>query len=802
MRAALGIAAAASAVVVMLGPATALWAAGPGDSPFQYQVPPDPIAALLAAEGPPLVMFSPRRDRLALLQRGAAPPIAELARPALGLAGLTIDPMNNGPARISAYDGLAFIDLADGVERRASLPDDARIIAPVWSPDGRSLAFLMLRPDEVELWVASAADGSARRLTGGVNAAFPRAYAWLPASDGFLVRRVPEDRGPPPEADAAPAGPVVQESEPGRAAPLATVQNLLSGPADEALFEYYFTSSVVRVDLDGGRGEILGPPGLIVDSLPSPDGRYVLETRLERPFSYSVGASAFPTDVVVRDRRSGAVRGIVARPLQELAASDVPAGPRSVQWREDAPATLVWAEKQPDGDFNDRLLMLAAPFDGLPVELLKAPGRFSRVFWARDDLAVVASTSADRRPQRIVIDPSRPGEAHVLPEAAAAEPLMLSDAGGRERLHLTPDGGSMLVRAGRGVDRVDLRTGERAPHWSPDGEGTTSLEAVLDDAAETLLVRRQSRTDPPNLFVVDRAGDKARPVTRFADPAPQLAGLQQRVLTYRRSDGLALGATLYLPAGYRPGVDAPLPMLVWAYPGVVPNREAVRGGGRGGNRFERPQGFDDIDLFVLTQGYAVLRADMPVITDGGADTLQGHTPQLVANAAAAIEAAVATGAVDGDRVAIGGHSFGASMAANLLAHSDLFRAGVALSGAYNRTLTPFGFQTERRSFWEARDEYMAISPFAFADRIDEPILLIHGGADSNSGTLPMQSERFFAALKGQGATARYVLLPHEGHEYRARESLRHALWEITEWLDQHLGDSGPSERSSGNRPDR
>ncbi|MCS6624522.1 prolyl oligopeptidase family serine peptidase [Roseibacterium beibuensis] len=786
MRAALRFAAAASAVAVMLGPASALWAAGPGDPPFQYQLPPDPIPALLATEAPPMVMVGPRRDRLALLQRRAAPPIAELARPVLGLAGLTVDPLNNGPARLSAYDGLTFIDLADGAERRAALPADARVIAPVWSPDGRSLAFLMLRPDEVELWVASAADGTARRVTGGVNAAFPRAYAWLPDSDGFLVRRVIEDRGPPPQADDVPSGPVVQESEPGRAAPLATVQNLLSSPADEALFDYYFTSSLTRVDLYGGAPETLGPPGLIIDSLPSPDGRYILDTRLQHPFSYSVGASSFPTAVVIRDRGGEVARRIVDRPLQELAASDVPAGPRSVQWREDAPATLVWAE-QPGEDGRDRLFALAAPFDREPTLLLDVPGRFSRIFWARDDLAVVAS-SADRKQQRTVVDPSRPGEGRMLP--GAFEPVMRADAEGRERLQLTPDGGAVLVRAGRGLASVDLRTGQRTPHWAPDGPGSTALEAVLDDAGETLLVRRQSRTDPPNLFVVGRTGDAARAVTRFTDPAPQLAGLQQRVLTYRRADGLPLSATLYLPAGYRTGVDAPLPVLVWAYPGAVANREAVRGGGRGGDVFERPQGFDDIDLFLLTQGYAVLRADMPVVADGGSDTVQGHTPQLVANAAAAIDAAAATGAVDRDRAAIGGHSFGAAMAANLLAHSDLFRAGVSLSGAYNRTLTPFGFQaTERRSFWEAPDEYMAISPFAFADRIDEPILLMHGGADSNSGTLPMQSERFFAALKGHGATARYVLLPHEGHEYRARESLQHALWEITEWLDRHVRDA-------------
>jgi len=786
IRAALRFAAAASAVVVMLGPASALWAAGPGDSPFRYQVPPDPIPALLAAEAPPLVMVSPRRDSVALLRRVSAPPIAELARPALGLAGLSVDPLNNGPARAPASEGLSFIDLASGEERRVDLPPGARIIAPVWSPDGRRLAFLMLRPDEVQLWVADAVDGSARRVVGDVNAAFPGAYAWLADSDGFLVRRVVEDRGPPPQPDAVPAGPVVQESEAGRAAPLSTVQNLLASPFDEALFEYYFTARLARVSLDGGEPETVGPAGLIVDALPSPDGRFVLETRLDRPFSYSVGAAAFPTTVVVRNHQGDVVRRIVDRPLQELAASDVTPGPRSVQWREDAPATLVWLEQKAREGFNDRLLALPAPFAGEPVELLDAPGRISRVYWGRDDLALVASTSADRRPRRTLINPSRPGEGRELPSGAVVEPLLRTDAAGRERLHLTPDGGGLLTRSGDGLFRVDLETGERAPLWRARDQGSGSLVALLDETGDRLLVRRQTGETPSNLFVVDASDDTARAVTDFADPAPWFSGVRQRVLTYNRSDGVPLSATLYLPPGHREGIDPPLPLLLTGYPGTARSRSAVRPSRRA-DGFVRPDGFGDVELYLLTQGYAVMRVDMPVVEAAEAGTLEGHVPQVVANAAAALDAAAATGLVDRDRAAVIGWSFGAGMAANLLAHSDLFRAGIALSGAYNRTLTPFGFQaTERRSFWEAPDEYMAISPFAYADRINEPLLLMHGAADSNSGTLPMQSERLFAALKGHGATARYVLLPHEGHEYRARESLRHALWEITEWLNRHV----------------
>ncbi|CAN7343071.1 S9 family peptidase [Brevundimonas sp. LjRoot202] len=781
----------AAALLLAGGPAAA--AGGPDDGPLLYQVPPDPIPALLAAPAQPMVMVSPSRDRLALLERPAAPPIAELAAPVLGLAGHMVDPLNNGPGGISAYDGVVFIDLASGAERRAALPADARIIAPLWSPDGQSLAFLMLRPEEVELWTASAATGAARRVTGRINAAFPQAYAWLPDGGGFLVRLVPGERGAPPQPNRVPVGPIVQQSEPGRTAALTTLQNLLAGPADEALFDYYFASTLARVGLDGVTSGPLAPPGLILDSQPSPDGRYLLETRLQRPYSYSVGAGSFPTVVVVRDMGGEIVRRVVDRPLQELASSAVPTGPRSIQWREDAPATLVWAEARDSGDLgadvavHDQLLMLAAPFTGDPLRLIDLEGRFSRVFWGREDLALVAS-AVDRRQQRTVVDPSRPGHGRKLGSGAVGEPVMRTDSRGRGRLHLTPDGEALLVRGGGGVQRVDLETGERTPYRVPAGDGTV-LVALLDDAGERLLVRRRDQNAPPNLFVTDGSGETARAVTAFVDPAPQFAGVQQRVLTYSRSDGVPLSATLFLPAGHRVGIDDPLPLLATGYPVLAADRAAVRAGGREAEGFTRPDGFGDIELYLLTQGYAVMRMAMPVVADGDPETLQGHAPQVVANAAAALDAAAATGAVDRDRAAVLGWSFGAAMAADLLAHSDLFRAGVALSGAYNRTLTPFGFQTERRTFWEAPEHYMAISPFAFADRINEPILLMHGAADANSGAQPMQSERFFAALKGHGATARYVLLPHEGHSYRARESLEHALWEITTWLNRYLRDS-------------
>jgi dipeptidyl aminopeptidase/acylaminoacyl peptidase len=177
---------------------------------------------------------------------------------------------------------------------------------------------------------------------------------------------------------------------------------------------------------------------------------------------------------------------------------------------------------------------------------------------------------------------------------------------------------------------------------------------------------------------------------------------------------------------------------------------------------------------------------MPIVGRDKAEPNDTYISQLVSSAKAAVDELVKRGVGDADRVAVGGHSYGAFMAANLLAHSDLFRAGIARSGAYNRTLTPFGFQSEERTLWQAPQAYLEMSPFMHADRIKVPLLLIHGEADNNTGTYPMQSERFYQALQGHGGVARLVMLPHESHSYRARESILHMVWEMDRWLEQHV----------------
>ena len=777
-----------------LATAAAAQPAGSTAEPFRYQMPPAPIDRMLAATSTPFVLLNPTRDRLALLTRPAMPPISALAEPELVLAGQNINPRTNGPSRTPGYEGLAFRGLA-GQEQAIALPPGTRLIAPIWSPDGRRLAFLLLREDGVELWIAEVATGVARRLVEQVNAALPRAFEWRGDSAALLVRRVPASRGAPPDSPRIPAGPIVDEGS-GRAAPAPSLRNRLAGPHQEDLFEHYLTAELALVSLNGMAPWPVGATGLIAGASLSPDGNHVLQHRLKRPFGSAGSVANFPTEILVTDLNGRTLRRIADLPGDEPAGS-VATGPRAVHWRDDAPATLVWVEAQDGGDesrevaVRDRLLMLEAPFAGPPRRLVDLPHRFMDVIWGRSDFALVLSTSRSAaREYRTAIDPSRPGTGRLLQMRRyrggtdAGTPLVRADDRGRERLQFTPDGRALLLDTRTGLARLDLAGGAPVMLWNEaPGE---ELVAPLDDAAERMLVRRQSPTSPPDLFLVDRRSETAQAVTAFRDPMPEFARIQQRRLAFSRDDGVALSGTLFLPAGYDASRDGPVPVLIWAYPSSV--RDVPAPAEPVTAPFVRPHGFDDLPLLLATQGYAIFRPSFPIVGRNGTEPNDTHVEQLVANARAAIDVLVAEGIADRGRVAIGGHSYGAAMAANLLAHSDLFRTGIALSGAYNRTLTPFGFQAvERRNFWEARDAYLAMSPLVHADRIDEPLLLVHGEADLNAGTEPMQSERLYAAIRGLGGTARYVLLPHEGHAYQARESVSHLMWELTQWLERHLG---------------
>ncbi|HEX5829899.1 MAG TPA: prolyl oligopeptidase family serine peptidase [Gemmatimonadaceae bacterium] len=772
-----------------------------------YRQPPAPIAQILDADPTPAVSVSPDRQWLLLLERRSLPPIAEVAAPWYGLAGARIDPRTNGGARDVTFDGLRLRSAAGAASRAIRTPAGARIGWPIWSADARHVAFTITSDTGITLWVASAEGGESRRLgTVRLNATTGAPCGWM--TDAMLVcKTVPANRGAAPTPNATPSAPIIQETR-GRSAPNRTYQDLLQSPADERLFEYYLTSQITLVGLDGTTRAV-GAPGIHVDAEPSPSGAYLLVATVHRPFSYVVPSSRFPLTTAVWDLSGNVVKQLHDRPLQEevpIAFDAVPEGPRNVSWRADAPATLVWSQALDGGDpsakvaKHDRVLMLAAPFDAEPVTLADVEYRAGGVIWARPDLALVTERWRKTRRERTwAVDPRNPASRRLvwdrLSEDRYGDPgsfvTTVSPQGTRVPL-LTRDRRSAYL-AGDGasaegdrpfLDRIDLASGKTTRLWRSEAPYHEEIVAVVDPDARQVITRRESANEVPNYYLRRTAGGQLTKLTAFADPAPQFAGVTQQLVRYKRADGVDLSATLYLPAGYDKS-QGPLPFLFWAYPREFVSAAAAAQVQGSPYRFVRPTGASH--LFALTQGYGVLDGPtMPIVGEGGREPNDTYVEQLVASAQAAVDHVVELGVADRDRIAVGGHSYGAFMTANLLAHSDLFKAGIARSGAYNRTLTPFGFQAEERPYWEAKPIYDAMSPFTYAHQLKEPILLIHGMADDNSGTFPVQSERMFAALKGNGGTVRYVQLPAEAHGYRARESVGHTLWEMVNWLDTWL----------------
>jgi dipeptidyl aminopeptidase/acylaminoacyl peptidase len=798
-----------AAVVALLAASVAPVAPAAASAQEPYRTPSPQLAALVDAPLTPEVVVAPDRRRMAILEQPGLPTIEELARGELRLAGLRIDPANNAPSRARFADAMRFQSTRGGEAIEVTgLPPGPRIRNALWSPDGSLLAFTHDGAERVELWVADAATGAARRLLdAGVNDAFyGSAFDWLPDGSALVVRLVSAGRGAAPAAPGAPPGPILQDAH-GEEAAARTYQDLLTSAHDEAVFEHFATSRLVVAGLDGSVRE-LAPARLYSENAVSPDGRYALLEWVHRPFSYLVPAARFPTSIAVVDVGTGEQVILVADlPLADnvpTAFGSTRTGPRTVHWRADADATLTWVEALDGGDARvetderDRLFTMPAPFDGEATALITMPLRFAGVQWGDGDLALVSeSWFRDRRTRTYTVAPARPGEApRTLFDRSYEDgysdpgrPLMRST--GRGTSVLVIDDGDLLL-AGEGASeegnrpflrRLDPTTGETEELFRSAEPYLEQPVALLDEA--TLLTRRESVTEPPNYFVRPLDGGDPVAVTAFPHPYPELADIQKESLVYERDDGVQLTATMYLPADYEPGVDEPLPGFVWAYPVEYKSADAA------GQITDSPFQFSRIGYWgavpFVTSGYAVFDdASMPIIGEGETEPNDSFVRQLVGSAQAIIDEGVRRGVLDPRRVGIAGHSYGAFMTANLLAHSDLFRAGIARSGAYNRSLTPFGFQREERTFWEAPEIYFAMSPFMHADEVDEPLLLIHGAADNNSGTFPMQSERFFNALKGHGAVARLVMLPHESHGYRARESILHMLWEMETWLDRHV----------------
>jgi len=777
-----------------------------------YKAPPKTITDILNAPATPGTSISPARDRIALLEPLRYPPISELAQPMLRLAGLRINPNTNGQHRQPYAVGMKIKNIADGREMPIAFPAGAQIIDVSWSPDGKYIAAGNVTPTGVELWIVDTATAKATKVKNVmVNTAFG-GFSWE-GPRAIMATLVPAKRGPAPQyQNVTPTEPSIQETA-GRRGAVQTFQDLLKNPHDEKLFEYYATSQIALIDVDGKVREI-GPPAIYDNADFSPDGKYMLVSRIERPFSYQYPFSRFPKKVEIWDSNGKFVKTVVNSPLQNnLPVQGVPVGPRGYSWVPTEPATLMWTEALDDGDprkkvpHRDKLVAWSAPFTSEPTELLKTEHRFQgRMFGEKDGLMIYNDYDRDKQRRRMFMtDYRNPSQSKVIADLNVNDryndignPVMKTLPNGRAVIR---QNGDHIFLSGQGSSpegdrpffrRLNLKTLQADEVWRSGAEDYESFVAMLDDNGTSFMTRRESIVDPPNIYIRQAcpAGQTcaaAKQITDFKDPAPQLRGIQKQLVKYKRADGVDLSFTLYTPPGHKPGT--PLPTLVWAYPQEFTDSSTAGQVTGSTNRFTQIGGISH--LFLVLQGYAVLdNATMPVVGDP-LTVNDTFVKQVVDSAQAAIDKGVEMGVVDRERVGVGGHSYGAFMTANLLAHSDLFRAGIARSGAYNRTLTPFGFQSERRTFWEAPELYAKVSPFFVANKINEPILLIHGEADNNQGTYPMQSERLFAAISGNGGTARLVMLPLESHGYSAKESVEHTLFEMVDWMDKHVKNAKP-----------
>ena len=775
-----------------------------------YQMPPKPLADLVIVPPTPTVSVNSKGDVMLILEQASAPGIAELAQPELKLAGLRLNPANNGPSRMRYVTSLKIKKLMDKNEVAVTgLPGTALISYVQWSPDDTKVAFANSTDGQIDLYVADIATATAKKVgTVALNATLGTPFRWVSDSKSLIAKTIPADRGKAPDVSRVPTGPTTQENVGGKRGQAPTYQDLLKNASDERQFTYYTTSQVVRLSLDG-QATSIGQPGIIASADPSPNGQYVLIETIHTPFSYLVPVYRFPLKTDVYAIGGALVKTLNDGPLQEnvpYSPDGAPTGPRDFNWRADAPASVYYTVAQDNGDpktkvdIRDKVYLVASPFTAQPTEIYAAQYRFENFEWGTESVAL--ATEQWWQTRKSLTKMVNPGNWQTTVLFDRSEEDRYSNPGqpdtrrnqyGRDVLNILPHNEIlMLNREGASpegdrpfVSLLNLTTKKTQELWRSAAPYFERPITILDATRQTILTTRETPDENPNYFVRNlKARVAPIQVTQFSHPYPQLKGVQKQQLRYKRNDGVDLTATLYLPANYKKE-QGPLPTFLWAYPAEFKSKDAA------GQVSGSPYQFNRISYWgaaaFVTMGYAILdNASIPIVGEGDKEPNDTYVDQLVASAKAAVDEGVRLGVVDSSRVGVGGHSYGAFMTANLLSHSNLFKGGIARSGAYNRTLTPFGFQNEQRTYWQAPDVYNKMSPFMNADKMKTPLLLVHGEADNNTGTFPIQSERYYNALKGFGATTRLVLLPYESHGYTAKESLLHMLWEMNGWLDKYV----------------
>lgn len=787
-----------------------------------YQKPPQEILELVDISRAPSVLMTDDKANMILLYRDSYISIEDLSKEELRLGGLRIDPKTNIGSRVTYFNNVKIKRLdkeGQAIEAVTGLPENPKLTNFKWSPDQSKIALTNTTANGVEAWVLDIKKASVTKITeDNLNANIGDVLNWFEDGKSLLVKMVPNQRKELINTKTAvPTGPTISVND-GKKAQNRTYQDLLKNKNDEHNFEQLALSELYKVSLDGSKEKWL-QANLYTSINFSPDGNYVLVKTIEKPFSYLVPYRRFPFKTVIYTKAAKKVQTVLEVPLIE----DLPqgfmavrTGKRNFNWRSDKASTLVYTMALDEGDpekevdYRDELFELEAPFKGEGKSLIKTKNRLYGINWANENLAIANDYWWNtRNTKSYIFNPSDPNQEVITlydrnyqdrysdPGSFVMERndmgsmvLSLTD----NKVHTIGDGFSKEGQFPF-VDELNLETLEKKRIYQ--STYTNKVEDIRDYDAETkeLLVRIESPKEYPNYYFRNITEDKLKQITDFENPFKSIQNVHKEVINYKRADGLELSATLYLPLGYDKEKKEKMPMIMWAYPTEFKDKASAGQSTKNPNEFTYP--YYGSMVYWVTRGYVVLDdASFPIVGEGKEEPNDSFREQLVANAKAAIDAVDQLGYIDRDRVAVAGHSYGAFMVANLLSHSDLFAAGIARSGAYNRTLTPFGFQSEERNYWEAPEIYNTMSPFMHAEKMNQPLLLVHGEADNNSGTYPMQSERYFNALKGLGATVRLVMLPKESHGYRSKESILHLLWEQDQWLEKYVKNREEKEGSA------
>jgi dipeptidyl aminopeptidase/acylaminoacyl peptidase len=791
--------------------------------PKGYQLPPKDIADLLLAPPTPGVSVDSKGEWMLLSRRNSYPSVEELAQPELRIAGLRFNPNNYALSRQNFVSGFSIKNLHNGKEYPIiGLPTPLMAGNISWSPAESRIAFTNTTGKQVDLYTIDINTRQATKINKtALNTITGPAYQWIDEKT-LLYKCALQPASAAPAKQLVPKGPAIQENM-GKKASSATFEDLIKTPYDEALFSFYGNAQLVKSN--GIKETPIGKPAIFVDVAVSPDKKYVLLRTVHTPYSYLVPAEGFNSTVSVCDINGLPVKTIAELPSLELRPrgfDNTENAPHAFGWRDDKPATLYWCAPLDSGliskhqDYHDAVYEQPAPFAADARQLFRVALRFDEIVWGNDSTAIVYEGLDGKQSAHMLRLNPATGQTTLLIERNSTDaysnpgfPVLTRNKYGAYLLQTTDNGAKLLLNNSVGSspqgDRPFLAKFDLASHqndivWRCPAEKYETITKVLDPQNLIVVTREESQKETPNYYIKDIAANTPdKPVTAFPNPYPQLDGITRQKVRYKRADGVDLTGDLYLPKGYDAKRDGPLPVIIWAYPrefNSAADAAQVRGSK---DRF--PLIYWGSPVFWVTKGYAIFdNAEMPIVaTDSTKKPNDDFIHQLTLNAEAAIHQLSAMGVGDSNRVAVGGHSYGAFMTVNLLAHTKLFKAGIARSGAYNRTLTPFGFQNEDRTYWQDPKLYYDMSPFNFADKITTPLLLVHGEMDDNSGTFPIQSERLYNAIKGQGGTVRYVVLPYEAHGYRGRENLLHLLYEEDTWLDKYVKNAPPANTGAPER---